>query len=143
MSGVLCSPASLATKINTIIFFLAAAIRVFRACVGTKDDFYLRNLIKNHVFEPIVRTLLDTQGRDNLLNSSILELFDFIRKENLKIVVSHLVTQFGDTLDKLEYSTVFAQLRTKHEQNLDPNPPADEPTAGTTRYAKGLFKSDE
>lgn len=143
MSGVLYSLAPLATEMNTIIFFLAAAIRVFRACVGTKDDFYLRNLIKNHVFEPIVRTLLDTQGRDNLLNSSILELFDFIRKENLKIVVSHLVTQFGDTLDKLEYSTVFAQLRTKHEQNLDPNPPADEPTAGTTRYAKHLFKLDE
>lgn len=140
---MLYSLAPLATEMNTIIFFLAAAIRVFRACVGTKDDFYLRNLIKNHVFEPIVRTLLDTQGRDNLLNSSILELFDFIRKENLKIVVSHLVTQFGDTLDKLEYSTVFAQLRTKHEQNLDPNPPADEPTAGTTRYAKHLFKLDE
>ncbi|KAI8583247.1 hypothetical protein K450DRAFT_222684 [Umbelopsis ramanniana AG] len=104
----------------------AAAIRVFRACVGTKDDFYLRNLIKNHVFEPIVRTLLNTQGRDNLLNSSILELFDFIRKENLKLLVSHIVTQFGDSLDKLDYSTVFAQLRTKHEQNTDPDPPSEE-----------------
>ncbi|KAM3582046.1 Platinum sensitivity protein [Umbelopsis sp. WA50703] len=113
----------------------AAAIRVFRACVGTKDDFYLRNLIKNQVFEPIMRTLLDTQGRDNLLNSSILELLEFIRKENLKLLVSHIVNQFGDTLDSLKYSTVFAQLRTKYDQNVDPDPPTEEPVVGTANAA--------
>ena len=78
-----------------------------------------------------MRTLLDTQGRDNLLNSSILELFDFIRRENLKLLVSHIVTLFGDTLDKLDYSTVFAQLRTKHEQNTDPNPPEETTNVAT------------
>ncbi|KAJ2959258.1 hypothetical protein NQZ79_g5223 [Umbelopsis isabellina] len=109
----------------------AAAVRVFRACVGTKDDFYLRNLIKNQVFEPIMRTLLDTQGRDNLLNSSILELLEFIRKENLKLLVNHIVNQFGDTIDSLKYSTVFAQLRTRYDQNVDPDPPAEEPVVGT------------
>jgi uncharacterized membrane protein required for colicin V production len=119
--------------ILTNILFSLAAIRVFRACVGTKDDFYLRNLIKNQVFEPIMRTLLDTQGRDNLLNSSILELLEFIRKENLKLLVSHIVNQFGDTLDSLKYSTVFAQLRTKYDQNVDPDPPTEEPVVGTAK----------
>jgi protein phosphatase-4 regulatory subunit 3 len=119
--------------ILTNILFSLAAIRVFRACVGTKDDFYLRNLIKNQVFEPIMRTLLDTQGRDNLLNSSILELLEFIRKENLKLLVSHIVNQFGDTLDSLKYSTVFAQLRTKYDQNVDPDPPTEEPMVGTAK----------
>lgn len=57
-----------------------AALRFFRACVGVMDPFYNQNLIKQNVFEPTIRVLLDTDGRNNLLNSACLEILEFIRK---------------------------------------------------------------
>lgn len=58
----------------------SAALRFFRACVGQLDEFYNKNLIKFNIFEPTVRVFLDTDGRNNLLNSACLELLEFIRK---------------------------------------------------------------
>lgn len=44
------------------------------------DEFYNRNLIKHNTFEPIIRQLLDTNGKYNLLNSACLEMLEFIRR---------------------------------------------------------------
>ncbi|KAI9019970.1 component of IIS longevity pathway SMK-1-domain-containing protein [Phycomyces nitens] len=96
-----------------------AALRLVRACVGLKDEFYNRHLVKHDIFEPIIRVLLDTDGRDNLLNSACLELFDFIRKENCKILVNHLETQFGSVLDTITYVDTCEKLRLRHEQNSE------------------------
>ena len=64
-----------------------AALRVLRISLGTKDEFYRRLLIKLDVFGPIFRTLLDTGGRYNVLNSACLEFFDFIRKVWFRLIV--------------------------------------------------------
>lgn len=61
----------------------SAALRFFRTCIALSDEFYNRNLIKHNVFEPTIRVLLDTDGRDCLLNSACLELLEFIRKVSL------------------------------------------------------------
>lgn len=59
-----------------------AALRVFRACVGTKDEFYVRILLKNEVLAHVMETLRDTESRYNLLNSACLEFLEFLRKVN-------------------------------------------------------------
>ncbi|RUS19445.1 component of IIS longevity pathway SMK-1-domain-containing protein [Endogone sp. FLAS-F59071] len=96
-----------------------AAIRVFRTCVGLADEFYNRYLIKNHLLEPILRTYADTGNRNNLLNSTCLELFDYIRKENIKSLVAHLVTQYGEYLKSIDDVDTFRQLVKFHEKNTD------------------------
>ena len=57
-----------------------AIIRFIRTTVGTKDDFYVKQIIKSKVFDKILGLLLLTGSKYNLINSSIIELFDFIRK---------------------------------------------------------------
>ncbi|CDS11906.1 hypothetical protein LRAMOSA04102 [Lichtheimia ramosa] len=96
-----------------------AALRFFRACVGVMDPFYNQNLIKQNVFEPTIRVLLDTDGRNNLLNSACLEILEFIRKENIKPLVSHLVTQYGKVLDTVNYTGVCKALRLRYDQNME------------------------
>ncbi|KAF1799349.1 component of IIS longevity pathway SMK-1-domain-containing protein [Mucor lusitanicus] len=94
-------------------------LRFFRVCVSICDEFYNRSLIKNNIFEATIRVLLDTKGQDCLLNSACLDLLEFIRKENIKMLVNHLVTQFGTVLDTITYITTCQQLREKHKENMN------------------------
>jgi hypothetical protein len=58
----------------------AAAVRVLKVLLAAKDDFYDRHVEKHNLLEPVAQLLLANGPRYNLLNSAILELFDFIKK---------------------------------------------------------------
>jgi hypothetical protein len=64
----------------------AAAIRFFRTCIGLKDEFYNRYIVKNRCFEALLTQLRANIGRDNLVHSAILELLEFVRRENIRYV---------------------------------------------------------
>ena len=49
-----------------------ACIQFFRVIVGTQDEFYLRYLVKNSLFKPVVELLVANGSRYNLLNSALL-----------------------------------------------------------------------
>ena len=57
---------------------LAAALRFCRKIVGLKDEFYNRYIIRQDLFRPVVRAFLANGERYNLLNSAIIELFEYI-----------------------------------------------------------------
>ena len=57
----------------------AAALRLFRKVVGLKDDFYNRYLIKGDLFKPLIESFLRNGTKYNLLNSAMIELFEFMR----------------------------------------------------------------
>lgn len=50
-----------------------------RRIIGLKDEFYNRYITKGNLFEPVINALLDNGTRYNLLNSAVIELFEFIR----------------------------------------------------------------
>lgn len=50
-----------------------------RRIIGLKDEYYNRYIIKGNLFEPVINALLDNGTRYNLLNSAIIELFEFIK----------------------------------------------------------------
>ncbi|ORY03121.1 DUF625-domain-containing protein [Basidiobolus meristosporus CBS 931.73] len=96
-----------------------AALRFIRTCVGMRDEFYNKHLIQYNLFAPVVNTLLQTGNRDNLVNSACLELFEFIRKENSTNLVNHIVKEYGDRLEKVDYVETFKLLQRRYEQNID------------------------
>jgi len=96
-----------------------AALRFFRTCIGLKDEFYNRYIIKNRCFDPVINQLYANRTRDNLLHSACLELFDFVRKENIKSLVAHLSESYKDRLAALDHVDIFKGLLIRHEQNED------------------------
>eukprot|EP00933_Yihiella_yeosuensis_P037974 TRINITY_DN31962_c0_g1_i1.p1 TRINITY_DN31962_c0_g1~~TRINITY_DN31962_c0_g1_i1.p1 ORF type:complete len:811 (-),score=159.56 TRINITY_DN31962_c0_g1_i1:152-2584(-) len=113
-----------------------AAVRVLRAIVGTKDEAYHRYLMKAGVFTPLMKSfeqcLLPPALGSGLMVSAVLELFDFIRAENLKLLVEHLCEGHQQTLQKYasKLKTV-EQLLLKHQQNLEYEQfPPDQHAAG-------------
>lgn len=64
------------------------ALKFFRVCVGLQDEFYIRHMIKNKLFEPILNIVIETMPRDNLLNSACLEFFEFIKRVSIYCIPS-------------------------------------------------------
>mgnify|MGYP000947884072 CR=1 FL=1 len=50
-----------------------------RKIIGLKDEFYYRYIIKGNLFKPVIDAFLNNNGRYNLLDSAILEMFEFIK----------------------------------------------------------------
>lgn len=56
-----------------------AALRFLRKTISLKEETYNKYIIKSNLFEPLVDALKTNASRYNILNSAIVELFDFIR----------------------------------------------------------------
>ncbi|KAG5462843.1 MAG: hypothetical protein BJ554DRAFT_3283 [Olpidium bornovanus] len=103
-----------------------SAIRYFRTIVAAKDEFYNRHLIKHDLFAPIVKTFLETEHKNNLVNSACIELFEFIRRvgspslqENIKSLVEHIWRGFGHHFEGITYVDTFQAFQKRYEQNVD------------------------
>ena len=73
--------------------------------------------VRNNLLEPVIQVFLKNGPRYNLLNSAVLEMIEFIRKENIKYIISHLVEQHGAQLEGCDYIGTFSALKLKFEQN--------------------------
>ena len=92
-------------------FLKLCAVRFMRKIINHKDEFYNRYIIKGNLFVPVVDALVSNYDRYNLLNSAILEMFEFIRVEDIKSLCSHVVENFSPTLDKITYVQTFKALK--------------------------------
>jgi protein phosphatase-4 regulatory subunit 3 len=96
------------------------ALKYFRTCIGLHDEFHNRQITQHLLFEPIIKILFETMPRDNLLNSACLELFEFIKRENIKDIVKHLVERYRDRLQTITYVDTFQNLILRYDQMHEP-----------------------
>ena len=83
------------------------------------DEFYNRYIVKGNLLSPVVDAFLRNNGRYNLLDSAILELFEFIKMEDIKSLCVYVVDTFGRALDKVEYVQTFKCLRLRYDQQQE------------------------
>lgn len=107
-----------------------AAIKFFRSCVAQHDIFYYNDIISNDYFAPIMELWREHKDRDNLINSSILELFEFIRRENIKKLIEYIIQKYRKDLeDSQHFETFKLMLSTydteKQREELKRPPPED------------------
>ncbi|KAH7346947.1 component of IIS longevity pathway SMK-1-domain-containing protein [Pyrenochaeta sp. MPI-SDFR-AT-0127] len=96
------------------------ALKYFRTVIGFHDETHNRQIIQHQLFEPILKILFDTMPRDNLLNSACLELFEFIKRENIKMIVQHLVETYREKLQVITYVDTFQNLILRYDQMHEP-----------------------
>eukprot|EP01104_Vermistella_antarctica_P010667 TRINITY_DN285_c0_g1_i1.p1 TRINITY_DN285_c0_g1~~TRINITY_DN285_c0_g1_i1.p1 ORF type:complete len:1021 (+),score=309.04 TRINITY_DN285_c0_g1_i1:194-3256(+) len=98
-------------------YLVLGGIRFFRAVVGMKDDFYNRHIIKFSLFEPIIGAFKANGTRYNVLNSAVIELFEYIRKENIESLLDHVVDHYRDLFASVDYVNTFTELLAKYDLN--------------------------
>ncbi|KAF4978280.1 hypothetical protein FZEAL_5318 [Fusarium zealandicum] len=92
------------------------AIRFFRSLIGMQDEFYIKHLTEKQVLGPILEVLIETMPRDNLLSSASLEFFEFIKKENVKDLIKHLVVNYRERLLGFSYMPTFRDIILRYDQ---------------------------
>lgn len=101
--------------------------RFFRAVLSINDEFYHRHIIQHDLFAPVFEAFRENPVGDNLVSSSIVEMCDFIRSDNIKslveyIVVKHMTPNPENEVPSLEsisspYVGTFGLLRQLYENN--------------------------
>ncbi|KAL8827665.1 MAG: hypothetical protein Q9170_006923 [Blastenia crenularia] len=92
------------------------ALKFFRTCIGLQDEYYIQQMTRNFLFEPILNIVYDTMPRDNLLNSVCLELFEFIKREQIKGAILHIVDNYREKLQEIRYVDTFQFLILRYDQ---------------------------
>lgn len=100
-------------------FVALTALKFLRKTIGLKEDIYNRYIIKQNLFEPVVEALCSTASRYNILNSAIIELFDFIRTDDIKSLMVYVVENFSEKLESITYVKTFRDLKTRYEQHKE------------------------
>lgn len=100
-------------------FLVLNSLRFMRRIVGLKDEFYNRYIIKGQLFDPVVTAFKNNGQRYNLLNSAIVELFEFIRVEDMKSLCSHVCSKYTPFFKEVTYVSTFKGILQRDEQELD------------------------
>ncbi|KAJ7955201.1 serine/threonine-protein phosphatase 4 regulatory subunit 3-like [Quillaja saponaria] len=100
-------------------YLVVAAVRFVRTILSRHDEHLLNHFVRNNLLKPIVDVFVANGNRYNLLNSAVLELLEYIRKENLKPLLKYIVDSFWDQLVKFESLVSIQSLKVKYEQCLD------------------------
>ncbi|KAK5936933.1 Platinum sensitivity protein [Knufia obscura] len=98
------------------------ALKLFRTCIALQDQFYTTQVLKSDGFDAILNIVIETMPRDNLLNSACLELFEFICKEAIKEIITHLGQNFRIKLQDITYVDTFQRILIKFDQLNDHDP---------------------
>ncbi|XVE82246.1 hypothetical protein DITRI_Ditri15bG0132600 [Diplodiscus trichospermus] len=111
-------------------YLVVAAVRFVRTILSRHDEHLINHFVKNNLLKPVVDAFVANGNRYNLLNSAVLELFEYIRKENLKLLVKYIVDSFWNQLVKFEHLASIHSLKVKYEQCLE--------ICGTKTYVNAL-----
>ncbi|KAA3485643.1 serine/threonine-protein phosphatase 4 regulatory subunit 3 isoform X1 [Gossypium australe] len=100
-------------------YLVVAAVRFVRTILSRRDEHLVNHFVKKNLLKPVIDAFVANGNRYNVLNSAVLELFEFIRKENVKLLVRYIVDSFWNQLVKFEYLTSVQSLKVKYEQCLE------------------------
>ena len=110
-------------------FLQLCALRFIRACVGVKDQFLNGHLTKKGHLAPVFALFKANGARDNLISSAVIDLVEFVRTENVKSLVEHMMS-FRPSFEGIDYVTTFEQLSLMYDQNTVSSRDVDEGLGG-------------
>ncbi|NXU38181.1 P4R3B phosphatase, partial [Drymodes brunneopygia] len=104
--------------INSRHTFLAlGALHFLRKIIALKDELYTRHITQGNLLVPLVQALLENGATSKPLHWAVLELFEFLRLEDCKSLVAHVIENFYPVLETITYVQTFQGLKRKYERD--------------------------
>jgi len=96
-------------------------LKFFRALLTTKDEAICRYIVTNDLMKPILELTQKTKNKDNLIISVILELFDFIQRDNILVLIEYLMEKHTDYINTgpLSSHICIKNIKIRYEQYKD------------------------
>lgn len=106
-------------------FLVIGVVRFMRKIIGLpgqEADFYHRYIVANDHLKPVIEVFLKNGRTYNLLNSAILELFEYIRAEDMRQLIVYIVGKYWERLKDINYTTTFSLMKVRYEIHISPSP---------------------
>ncbi|XP_039264445.1 serine/threonine-protein phosphatase 4 regulatory subunit 3-like [Styela clava] len=100
-------------------FLALATLRFLRKIISMSDELYNKYIVKGDLLQPVVDVLFLSGKRYNLLNSAILEMFEYIRTEDMKLLITYIAEKHLQSLEKIDYVQTFNGIKQRYEQQKD------------------------
>lgn len=94
-------------------------IKLIKVCIGANQPAYRHLIINNNLLEPIVKLYLDNAKSYNLINSAILDLFHYIKKENKSHYIDYFSRKLYPLVKDIEDVDIFAILNQQYLSNKE------------------------
>ena len=96
--------------------------------IGLKDEFYHRYIIKGDLFKPVVDAFLANGDKYNLLNSAMIEIFEFLGVEDIRVLITYFIENHYKSFCNVDYVKTFYILKERYWQHQDSlNKASDQP----------------
>ena len=89
----------------------SGALRFLRKTIGLKEENINRHIVNGDLLAPVIEAFKENNGRYNLLDSAIIELFEFIKSSSIISLSTYIIDKYGKFLDKIDYVKTFKDLR--------------------------------
>ncbi|KAG8084770.1 hypothetical protein GUJ93_ZPchr0010g9553 [Zizania palustris] len=99
-------------------FLVVSAVRFMRTVIGRNDELLFGHVIKFNLLKPIIEAFGENGDRYNMLHSGVLELLEYIRKENKSLVI-HVTESFWDKLVRFEKLGSIQAFKLKYQQIME------------------------
>ena len=115
-----------------------SAVKFIRTILTTKDDHFFHLIVKSDMLAPVLRLLRDSPRKDSLLTSSVLEIVDYIRKEQLFVLAEYVVSRHVDCFShKLHVHVLQSLQKLLQERKQKP----DEAVDSDTSVGSGMWRA--
>ncbi len=95
------------------------ALKLLRAILSLKDEFYFRHVEKLDILRPVFVAFQAVARKDNMLTSSVCELLELLRAENITTLIAHVVEKYAACFADMVHVDVFEGLKLRYEQRID------------------------
>jgi len=97
-----------------------AALRLLRTIVGVRDEQLDMFVVKANLLQPAIDLFVKNSVHNNMTNSAVLEMVDFMRRKNIVVLISYLAETFGTEIEKLRpFYPTFDKLIERYRQNKE------------------------
>jgi len=100
-------------------FLQLSALRFLRKILSFKDEQYNISIVRNDLFRLIVETFKANKRKYNLLNSALIELFEYIRQEDIKTLISYFIENFYSDFESITYVKTFRDLKLRYDAHRE------------------------
>uniref|UniRef100_A0A914YYS9 Serine/threonine-protein phosphatase 4 regulatory subunit 3-like central domain-containing protein n=2 Tax=Panagrolaimus superbus TaxID=310955 RepID=A0A914YYS9_9BILA len=93
--------------------------RLMRRILDLRDEVYHRHIRDKRLFAPIVEAFNANGHRYNLLNSTFLDLFEYIQHDNVVSLIDYIGSEHMSELINHDYVKTFELFNRKYEKRKD------------------------
>eukprot|EP00055_Hartaetosiga_balthica_P015835 m.96690 g.96690 ORF g.96690 m.96690 type:complete len:1029 (+) comp8971_c3_seq1:143-3229(+) len=138
---------SLITKARNSLLNLGLA-RCFSKIIKHRNEVLISNIIKQDCLRSLFEVFEKNKKRNNMINSTFLDLISYIAVENIARLRDYLAENFREILSSIEHHDCGEKLLLRYEQRMDENVPPQTTILTAQRFDRynvqeGLSASEE